>query len=61
VVQRFGMRRLSHSAAMRCQSLAIHSDQSFEGREADYNRATKLMRLYSALVEALKRYRSKCK
>jgi len=51
----------AHSAAMRCLSLASQDDQTFEGREVNYNRAVKLMRVYSAQVEALNKHRNKAK
>jgi hypothetical protein len=51
----------AHNAAMRCMRLASLDGQSPSGTEANINRATKLMRTYTAQVEALNRHRSKAR
>ena len=51
----------AHSAAMRCLRLASLDGQSSQGMEANINRATKLMRTYTAQIEALSRHRSKAR
>jgi hypothetical protein len=51
----------AHSAAMECLGRASLDEQTFEGREVNYNRAVKLMRVYAAQVEALNRHRNKAK
>jgi len=51
----------AHCAAMRCLRLASLAGQSFQGTEANTNRATKLMRTYTAQIEALNRHRSKAR
>jgi len=51
----------AHNAAMRCMRLASLDGQSFQGAESNINRATKLMRTYTAQVEALNRHRSKAR
>jgi hypothetical protein len=51
----------AHSAAMRCLRLASLDGQSFQETEANINRATKLMRTYTAQIEALSRHRSKAR
>ncbi len=50
-----------HSAAMRYLRLASSRGQSFQGAESNINRATKLMRTYTAQIEALNRHRSKAR
>ena len=50
-----------HFVAMRCLRLASHPDQTFDGREAYYNRGTKLLRTFAKQMETLKKYRSKGK
>jgi len=42
-------------------SLASQDEKTFEGREAYHNRAVKLLRVYTAQIEALTRYRNKAK
>ncbi|MBW2274565.1 MAG: hypothetical protein JRG96_14935 [Deltaproteobacteria bacterium] len=51
----------AHSAAMRCLRLASLRGQSYQGAESNINRATKLMRTYTAQIEALSRHRSKAR
>jgi hypothetical protein len=51
----------AHSTAMRCLRLAAREGQSFQGVESNINRATKLMRTYTAQIEALNRHRSKAR
>src|SRR3954451_12755947 len=48
-----------HSAAMECYRRAMHSEQSFEVRQAQLGAAGKLSRTYAALLEALDRHRGK--
>lgn len=48
-----------HNAAMGFLRKATLPEQSFEGMEANVNRATKLLRTYVAQVEALSRFRTK--
>ncbi len=51
----------AHSAAMHCLQLASLNKQTFEGRELNLKHATKLLRTYTAQVEALTKYRNKAK
>jgi hypothetical protein len=51
----------AHSAAMRCLKVAIPGNQTFPGMQASINMATKLMRTYTAQVEALNKHRNKAK
>ena len=45
----------SHNAAMECYRRAMGPEQSFEGREDDFDYAGKLSRTHAALLEALDR------
>lgn len=47
-----------HNMAMETLKRAMVTDQTFEGKEANVNHATKMLRTFTALVEALKRYRT---
>lgn len=49
----------AHSAAMECYRRAMIPDQTFEGRRENLNQANKLSRTWTALLEALNRYRGK--
>jgi hypothetical protein len=49
----------THNAAMECYRRAMLSEQTFEGRSVNLNQANKLVRSYTALVEALNRHRGK--
>jgi hypothetical protein len=51
----------AHNAAMQCMRVATVEGQSPQAVEANINRATKLMRTYTAQVEALNRHRSKAR
>ena len=51
----------AHSAAMRCLKVAVSSNQTLPGMQASINMATKLMRTYTAQVEALNKHRNKAK
>src|SRR3954451_4630144 len=48
-----------HSASMEAFRRAMHSEQSFEVRQAQLGAAGKLSRTYAALLEALDRHRGK--
>ena len=48
-----------HNSAMHFLRLSVHPEQSFEGRDANVNRATKLLRTFTAQIEALNRLRGK--
>jgi hypothetical protein len=47
-----------HNMAMETMKLAMITGQTFEGKEANVNRATKMLRTFAAQMEALKRYRT---
>jgi hypothetical protein len=47
-----------HNTAMETMTRAMITDQTFEGREAAANQATKMLRTFAAQMEALKRYRT---
>jgi hypothetical protein len=47
-----------HNIAMDCLKRAMIVDQTFEGVEANVNRATKMLRTFAMQTEALKKYRS---
>jgi hypothetical protein len=47
-----------HNLAMERMGRAMISDQTFRGREANINQATKLLRTFTGQMEALKRYRT---
>jgi len=47
-----------HNMAMETVKRAMITDQTFEGREANVNYATKMLRTFNAQMEALKRYRT---
>lgn len=49
----------AHGAAMRCLRIASQNGQNAYAIESNINLATKLMRTYTAQVEALNKYRSK--
>ena len=49
----------THSAAMECLKRAQLYEQTFEGRKQNLNFATKLLRTYTAQMEALNRHRGK--
>jgi hypothetical protein len=51
----------AHSAAVRCLQAAMSDKQTFHGKEANINLAVKLMRTYTAQIEALNRHRSKAR
>lgn len=51
----------THNVAMRCLEAASLPNQTIQGIEANINRATKLMRTYTAQIEALNRHRSKAR
>ena len=48
-----------HAQAMNYMRLATYSEQTPEGKELCVNLATRLMRTFAALTEALTRHRSK--
>jgi len=48
-----------HNLAMEMLKRGIISGQTFEGTDAAVNRATKLLRTFTALLEALNKYRGK--
>lgn len=50
-----------HSMAMEMANRCMLKDQTFEGVNANVNHVTKLMRTFTAQVEALQRYRGKGK
>lgn len=47
-----------HNMAMETMKRAMITGQTFEGEEANVNRATKMLRTFTAQMEALKRYRT---
>lgn len=47
-----------HNLAMETLSRAMLSDQTFEGKQANVNQATKMLRTFTTQMEALKRYRT---
>lgn len=47
-----------HNVAMETMKRAMITGQTFEGEEANINRATKMLRTFAAQMEALKRYRT---
>ncbi len=47
-----------HNLAMSLMSRAMITDQTFEGRQANVNYATKMLRTFTTQMEALKRYRT---
>jgi hypothetical protein len=47
-----------HNMAMETMSRAMLSEQSFEGKQANVNQATKMLRTFTAQMEALKKYRT---
>jgi len=51
----------THNSAMECYRRAMHSEQSFEGRQMNLKFASKLSNSHVALVDALKRYRGRGK
>jgi hypothetical protein len=48
----------THSLAMHCMAVAGIDDQTEMGKDVNINRAIRLMRTFTAQVEALKKYRS---
>jgi hypothetical protein len=48
-----------HEAALECLRRAMLDGQSFEGRQANLGQASKLVRSYAVLLEALDRHRGK--
>jgi hypothetical protein len=47
-----------HNMAMETMKRAMITGQTFEGRESNVNHATKMLRTFTAQMEALKRYRT---
>jgi hypothetical protein len=47
-----------HNVAMETLSRAMLSNQTFEGKQASVNQATKLIRAFTTQMEALKKYRT---
>jgi hypothetical protein len=47
-----------HNVAMQTMKRAMISDQTFEGKQANVNQATKMLRTFVAQMEALRKYRS---
>ncbi len=47
-----------HNMAMETLARAGYRDQTFEGKQANINQATKMLRTFMAQVEALKKYRT---
>lgn len=47
-----------HNMAMETVKRAMITGQTFEGREANINHATKMLRTFTTQMEALKRYRT---
>ena len=47
-----------HNMAMTIMSRTMITDQTFEGRQAGVSQATKMLRTFTAQMEALKRYRT---
>ena len=50
-----------HNISMEMSRRAMLNDQTFEGVDANINRATKLMRTFTSQIEALNKYRNKGK
>ena len=48
----------THGMAMQFSARAMLKDQNFDGIDSNINRATKLMRTFTAQVEALRKYRT---
>ena len=48
-----------HNASVECMKRAMIPSQSFEGRQANLNQATKLTRTFTTQMEALNRHRGK--
>jgi len=51
----------AHSAAIRCLQAAMSNKQTFHGKEANISLAVKLMRTYTAQIEALNKHRNKAR
>lgn len=49
----------THDAALKCLIRAEQAEQSFEGRQFFYDKATKLLQLYIRQLEALDKHRGK--
>ena len=47
-----------HNMAMETLKRAMISDQTFEGKQANVNQSTKMLRTYIAQMEAIKKYRT---
>jgi hypothetical protein len=47
-----------HNMAMETMKRAMITDQTFAGKEANVNQATKMLRTFNVQIEALKRYRT---
>jgi hypothetical protein len=47
-----------HNMAMETMKRAMITDQTFAGKEANVNQATKMLRTFTAQMEAIKRYRT---
>jgi hypothetical protein len=47
-----------HNLAMETLKRAMITDQTFDGKQANVNQATKMLRTFTAQMEALKRYRT---
>jgi len=47
-----------HNLAMETIKRAMITDQTFDGKQANVNQATKMLRTFTAQMEALKRYRT---
>ena len=47
-----------HNVAMETLKRSMITGQTFEGEEANINRANKMLRTFTAQMEALKRYRT---
>jgi hypothetical protein len=47
-----------HNVALQTMKRAMISDQTFEGKQATVNQATKMLRTFVAQMEALKKYRT---
>ena len=47
-----------HNLAMETLKRAMMNGQTFEGKQASVNEATKMLRTFTAQIEALKRYRT---
>jgi hypothetical protein len=48
-----------HNVAMYCLGAALNEGQTFMGRDANINWATRLLRMFTAQMEALQKYRGK--